>query len=132
MSIYTSVRRRLPERVGLSRRKGARDLMLSSVSALLKTDRAWGRPVHLTIEPTNICDQRCPVCETGAGILRRDKGSMSLEGFRFIIDTVHEHTNTLFLVIASFVVGHKKTVLHKFQGYYFPGYSVHQLKSVVV
>ena len=87
----------LAAKYGLSFRKGWRDLILSSGSAILKTDRAWGRPVYLTIEPTNICDQQCPVCETGAGILRRKKGYMSLENFKLIIDKLGKHTNTLLL-----------------------------------
>lgn len=109
MSIYSAFRKYIPEgaervlritlltaRRGLARPKGYRDLALSSYSALMKSDRVLGRPVHLTIEPTNICDLRCPVCETGAGILNREKGSMSLENFKIIIDKLSEHVNTLF------------------------------------
>lgn len=81
----------------LSRRKGYRDFLLSSCSALAKSQKAQGRPVHLTIEPTNICDLRCPVCETGAGILNRQQGSMSLKNYKVIIDKLGEHVNTLFL-----------------------------------
>jgi radical SAM protein with 4Fe4S-binding SPASM domain len=110
MPIYSALSRYLPERIrsplalavltakyGLSFRKGWRDLILSSGSAILKTDRAWGRPVYLTIEPTNICDQQCPVCETGSGILRRPKGNMSLDNFKLIVDKLGKHTNTLLL-----------------------------------
>lgn len=53
-------------------------------------------PVHITIEPTNVCDQACPVCETGARILERPRGRMSLEDFKTIIDRVVPHTNILF------------------------------------
>jgi len=85
----------LTAKYGLSFHKGYRDLVLSSGSSLFKTDRAWGRPVHLTIEPTNICDLRCPVCETGSGIMRRPKGHMSLDNFKLIIDKLGGHVNTL-------------------------------------
>jgi radical SAM protein with 4Fe4S-binding SPASM domain len=108
MQIYSALGRFLPDRVkrpltvilltaryGLSFRKGYRDLILSSGSNLFKTDRAWGRPVYLTIEPTNTCDLRCPVCETGAGILHREKGHMSLGNFKLIIDKLGGHVNTL-------------------------------------
>lgn len=54
-----------------------------------------GRPINITIEPANTCNLRCPVCETGAGILTRDKGNMSLEEFKMIIDKIYHHTNTL-------------------------------------
>lgn len=30
-------------------------------------------PTFVTIEPTNICDMHCPVCETGSGILKEKK-----------------------------------------------------------
>jgi len=81
---------------GSSYCRGYRELVLSSYSSLLKSDRVLGRPIHLTIEPTNICDLRCPICETGAGILNRQKGSMSLDNFKMIIDKLGKHTNTLF------------------------------------
>jgi radical SAM protein with 4Fe4S-binding SPASM domain len=87
----------LTTKYGLSFRKGWRDLVLSSGSAILKTERAWGRPVYLTVEPTNICNLRCPVCETGAGILRREKGYMSSDNFKLIIDKLGVHTNTMLL-----------------------------------
>ena len=51
--------------------------------------------MNITIEQTNVCNLDCPVCETGAGILGRTKGHMSLEQFRTIIDKVGAHTNTL-------------------------------------
>lgn len=108
-SIYSPLKTYIPEGIkralvrtlftamqGLARPKGYRDLALSSYSALLKSDRVLGRPVHLTIEPTNICNLRCPVCETGAGILNRQKGSMSLDNFKMIIDKLGGHVNTLF------------------------------------
>jgi len=53
-------------------------------------------PVHITIEPANICDMECPVCETGAGIMQRPRGYMSLDNFKRIVDGVASHTNTLF------------------------------------
>src|SRR4051794_8895077 len=45
-----------------------------------------GFPVKLTIEPTSICDLRCPLCPTGAGTLRREKGMLSFSNFRKVID----------------------------------------------
>ena len=68
---------------------------LSLLSAGVKAERDMGLPVHLTVEPTNICNLRCPVCETGAGILRRPKGHMSLDTFKRTLDSVGEQVNTL-------------------------------------
>jgi len=106
--IYWPVKKYIPEGInrvlritvltatqGLSRPRGYKDFLLSGYSALLKSDRVLGRPVHLTIEPTNICNLRCPVCETGAGILNRAKGFMSFDNYKIIIDKLGDHTNTL-------------------------------------
>jgi len=70
---------------------------LSTISAIDKSQRCLGLPVHLTVEPTNACNLRCPVCETGAGILNRPKGILSLDNFKRIIDTVGPQVNTLLL-----------------------------------
>ncbi len=51
--------------------------------------------MNVTIEPTNVCNLECPVCETGAGVLGRPGGHMTLDQFRTIIDKVGAHTNTL-------------------------------------
>jgi len=68
---------------------------LSSLSAIAKAEKCLGLPVHLTVEPTNICNLQCPVCETGAGILGRPKGYMSLDSFKKILDSVGEQVNTM-------------------------------------
>ncbi|MBV6343161.1 radical SAM/SPASM domain-containing protein [Candidatus Magnetobacterium casense] len=68
---------------------------LSSLSAAVKAERNSGLPVHLTVEPTNICNLHCPVCETGAGILGRPKGYMSLDNFKKILDSVGDQVNTM-------------------------------------
>lgn len=44
------------------------------------------RPSTLMVEPTNVCNLRCPACPTGAGTLNRPPRSMSLEEFRGILD----------------------------------------------
>ncbi len=49
----------------------------------------------MTIEPPNICNLHCPVCETGAGILNRPKGHMSLDNFKRILGSVGDQVNTL-------------------------------------
>ncbi|WP_298006244.1 hypothetical protein [uncultured Anaerolinea sp.] len=77
------------------RPKGWFNLILNQIAAMAKSSYIPALPVHITIEPTNICDQKCPVCETGAGILNRPQGMMSLENFRKIIDKIHRHANTL-------------------------------------
>lgn len=70
---------------------------LSTLSAVTKSQRGLGLPVHLTVEPTTFCNLKCPVCETGAGILERSKGTLTLDNFKRIIDAVGPQVNTLFL-----------------------------------
>lgn len=79
----------------LTRPRGFTDYCLSTPSSLLRLQRNWGRPVFITIEPTTACDLRCPVCETGAGILNRDRGQMSFEHFRRLLDRIGSHTNAI-------------------------------------
>lgn len=76
--------------------KGSEDFWKSSISAALRTDRSFGRPVHVSIEPTNICNLRCPVCETGEGTLGRKGGHMEVRAFRHIVDTMEEHLNVIY------------------------------------
>lgn len=87
---------RLSARTLGRRQKGARDFLLSSLSAANRMDRSLGRPVHVTIEPTNICNLRCPACETGDGSLGRRGKHMPMDQFRHVVDTMHEHLNVLY------------------------------------
>lgn len=56
------------------------------LSALLQKNILWGRPTILTIEPTNVCNLRCPLCTTGNGEMTRPRGNMSIEVFQTILD----------------------------------------------
>jgi radical SAM protein with 4Fe4S-binding SPASM domain len=46
----------------------------------------WGRPVSVSIEPTNFCNLHCPECPSGQRILTRDRGYIEPETFKKIID----------------------------------------------
>jgi radical SAM protein with 4Fe4S-binding SPASM domain len=76
-------------------RRGSLDHLKSTASLATNSTFVSGRPMNITIEQTNVCNLDCPVCETGAGILGRTKGHMSLGQFKTIIDKVGAHTNTL-------------------------------------
>ena len=52
----------------------------------LKKYRVFGYPTHLTVDVTNICNLRCPLCPTGVGAPGRRKGMMPLATFRKLID----------------------------------------------
>jgi radical SAM protein with 4Fe4S-binding SPASM domain len=51
-----------------------------------KAEKVSGKPLSLFIEPTNICNLKCPLCPTGNGLLKKNKGYMSLENYKKIID----------------------------------------------
>jgi radical SAM protein with 4Fe4S-binding SPASM domain len=58
------------------------------LSKLLKKPFAWGYPPILMIEPTNICNLHCPMCPSGNGTLKREKGYMEFSLFQKIIDEI--------------------------------------------
>jgi MoaA/NifB/PqqE/SkfB family radical SAM enzyme len=45
-------------------------------------DVRMGRPFVLMVEPTNICNLRCPLCPSGNGTMTRHRGQMGYDGFR--------------------------------------------------
>lgn len=77
--------------------RGIGNFLLDSTSYFLRIPYILGKPVNATIELTNSCDLKCPVCETGAGLLRRKKGSMSFTDYKVILDKIAPFTNTVLL-----------------------------------
>jgi radical SAM protein with 4Fe4S-binding SPASM domain len=53
---------------------------------------AWGMPPVVMIEPTNYCNLKCPLCPSGNGTLRRDRGFMDPTLFRRLVDEVRRDT----------------------------------------
>ena len=45
-------------------------------------------PTKLTIDPTNVCQLRCPLCPTGQRVQDRDKGHASYDMIRHLIEHV--------------------------------------------
>lgn len=73
----------------------AKEYLKSTWSFATKSSNVLGKPIIVTIEPTTICNLRCPVCESGSGDLRRPRKHMQLESFKSIIDKIASHCNTL-------------------------------------
>lgn len=46
----------------------------------------FGYPFLMMIEPTNICNLRCPLCITGSKLMTREDGLMGLDNFKKLID----------------------------------------------
>lgn len=97
--LYASAQRLYPFATALRAlfcgRRGAVDHLRSTWSLLCRAPFVAGLPVNITVEPTNVCNLRCPVCETGNNELGRAKRDMTLDEFRVIIKKIGGHTNTL-------------------------------------
>ncbi len=67
------------------------------ISLLIRKPVVWGYPPIVMIEPTNICNLKCPLCPSGADQLSRERGYMSFDMFRKIVDEVCESSFMLIL-----------------------------------
>lgn len=80
----------------VSRRpKGWRSLLWNSSMAQLRRPGPLMAPVHVSIEPTNACNARCPVCETGKGDMRRKTGFLDEQLYKEFIDDAAPTTAVL-------------------------------------
>jgi MoaA/NifB/PqqE/SkfB family radical SAM enzyme len=78
-----------------SRPKGWQSLLWNSSMAQLRRPGPLMAPVHVSIEPTNACNARCPVCETGKGDMRRKSGFLDEHLYRSFIDEAAPTTAVL-------------------------------------
>ena len=56
------------------------------ISAVTKRNVVWGVAPILTVEPTNLCNLRCPLCVTGNGSMMRPTGMMDFDTFKRLIE----------------------------------------------
>ena len=75
--------------------KGWKALLYNTAMAKAGVAGPLMMPVHLTIEPTNLCNARCPVCETGNGSMERTGGMLDERLYRHLIDEVGPTTAIL-------------------------------------
>ena len=62
---------------------------LAESSYALKSDRVWAYPTHLQVEPTNVCNLRCPLCHIVTD--NKSGGFLSLENFKRLIDETGDY-----------------------------------------
>jgi radical SAM protein with 4Fe4S-binding SPASM domain len=63
-----------------------------ALSIYIKKPVIWGMPPALSIEPTSICNLKCPECPSGSGKLTRKSGVMTFKQFQTITDQVYKDT----------------------------------------
>lgn len=62
------------------------NLLKVGFDQITRSNRAWGLPPIIQVEPSNICNLECPLCPCGSNFLERHKGLMPLRTFRQLID----------------------------------------------
>ncbi|HCR16024.1 MAG TPA: radical SAM protein, partial [Candidatus Latescibacteria bacterium] len=67
------------------------------LSRLLRRDIRMGRPFILMVEPTNLCNLKCPLCPSGNGGLTRPRGTMEFDAFRRVFEDQANHLLLLML-----------------------------------
>lgn len=71
------------------------NLALAKLQKWLRRDRLVSMPYRYFVDPLNVCNLRCPLCPTGRGELRRQKGRMKLEDFKRVVDQIAPYAYTL-------------------------------------
>ncbi|MCP5049781.1 MAG: radical SAM protein [bacterium] len=76
------------------------DIKSNYLKCMISLERGHGKsdgnPILLTIEPTNVCNLGCSVCETGMGTLGRAKKTLSMQEFTAIIDQFDQNLAQMF------------------------------------
>lgn len=73
------------------------NLLAAGMNLLYQRSRPWSWPFHLEVELANVCQLRCPVCPTGAGLLERKKTFMDVELFARLMAEAGPYLLGLFL-----------------------------------
>lgn len=63
----------------------------------MKTKHVSAFPYLYIIDPTNICNLKCPLCLTGAGLGRQRKGTANLQTFKNFVDQIADYAIHVFL-----------------------------------
>lgn len=61
------------------------------ICKITKKNFVLGYPFMLMLEPTNICNLRCPLCITGSKQMTRENGVMEIENFRKLMDELGKY-----------------------------------------
>lgn len=64
---------------------------------VLRSNRLFAYPIHLTVDPVNRCNLRCPICPSGQHRIARPPGRMEMRTFTRLIEEVGPYLYTLIL-----------------------------------
>ena len=67
------------------------------ISKLLRKPIVWGTPFILTVEPSSLCNLKCPQCTVGADELTRDQGLLDFETYRRLLNEIGDNIFYLML-----------------------------------
>jgi radical SAM protein with 4Fe4S-binding SPASM domain len=56
------------------------------LSLITRRPFTWGNPIIAHIEPTSLCNLKCPLCPAGVGSVSRKKSRLDFKQFKIIID----------------------------------------------
>lgn len=59
------------------------------LSNLLGRSFVWGKPTQIMVEPTNICNLKCPLCANGADMLGRKPDYLDFEVYKSTVDKLY-------------------------------------------
>lgn len=91
------------------RPKGWRSILYNTAMAKARIAGPLMMPVHISIEPTNLCNARCPVCETGNGSMARKGGMLDYDLYREFIDQVAPTTAVIMFYFMGEPFLHKRS-----------------------
>lgn len=57
----------------------------------------WGNPFSISIEPTTSCNLRCPECPSGLRQFSRNRGMLTLDLYKKVVDQIKDHLIYLIL-----------------------------------
>ena len=84
--------------------------LIIKLSYHLGTTYLWSKPKMISLDPTNHCDLKCPLCPTGLGDKTVERGSIKLEQFKSIINKLGKNLQSINLYSWGEPLLHKSLV----------------------
>ena len=69
------------------------------ISRIVRKPVVWGLPYAYSIEPTGICNLKCPECPTGLGLIKRGTTAIKPEIYTSVLDQISNTASYLMLYL---------------------------------